>query len=237
MVILGIDSSATAASAAVVKDGKILSEMFLNVGLTHSVTLLSAIKNVVEVSGLTVMDIDAVAVTNGPGSFTGVRIGVATAKGIAEPDSKKCIPVSTLEAIAYPLTDSDCIAVSVMDARCNQVYCALFDCENSEITRITQDDAISLDALCELLNKYNRKKIVLIGDGADISYKYLSGKVQNLFVASSRIQYQSASSVALIAEKKLENNDSVKAPSELVPSYLRLSQAERELKKKKENEK
>lgn len=237
MVILGIDSSATAASAAVVKDGKILSEMFLNVGLTHSVTLLTAIKNVVETSGLTVKDIDAVAVTNGPGSFTGVRIGVATAKGIAEPDSKKCVPVSTLEAIAHPLADSDCIAVSVMDARCNQVYCALFNCENSEITRITQDDAISLDALCDILGNYNDKKIILIGDGADISYKYLSGKVQNLFIASSRIKYQSASSVALIAEKKLENNDSVTTPSELVPSYLRLSQAERELKKKKENEK
>ncbi len=237
MVILGIDSSATSASAAVVKDGKILSEMFLNVGLTHSVTLLSAIKNVVETSGHTVKEIDAVAVTNGPGSFTGVRIGVATAKGIAEPDSKKCIPVSTLEAIAYPLADSDCIAVAVMDARCNQVYCALFSCENSEITRITQDDAISLDALCDMLCKYNDKKIILIGDGADISYKYLNGKVQNLFVASSRIKHQSASSVALIAEKKLENNDSVKVPSELVPSYLRLSQAERELKKKKENDK
>lgn len=234
MVILGIESSATSASAAIVKDGKLLSEMFLNVGLTHSVTLMPAVKQVTESAGITVKDIDAVAVTNGPGSFTGVRIGVSTAKGIAEPDGKKCIPVSTLEAIAYPLIESECIAVSVMDARCNQVYCALFDCNASSFERLTQDDAISLDSLCEMLQKYD-KKLVLIGDGADITYNYLAGKVNNLYNASPLIKYQRASSVALLAEKKLENNISVTAPSELVPSYLRLSQAERELKKKKES--
>lgn len=236
MVILGIDSSATAASAAIVKDGKVLSEMFLNVGLTHSVTLLSAIKNVVESSCITVKDIDAVSVSNGPGSFTGVRIGVSTAKGIAEPEQKKCVPVSTLEAIAYPLRDTDCIAVSVMDARCNQVYCALFDCNASVMTRLTDDDAVVLDELAVILGKYTDKKIMLIGDGADISYNYLKDKVDNIYKVSPVIKYQSASSVALIAEQMLLNNDSrVTTPSELVPSYLRLSQAERELKKKKES--
>lgn len=236
MVILGIDSSATAASAAIVKDGKVLSEMFLNVGLTHSVTLLSAIKNVVESSCITVKDIDAVSVSNGPGSFTGVRIGVSTAKGIAEPEQKKCVPVSTLEAIAYPLRDTDCIAVSVMDARCNQVYCALFDCNALVMTRLTDDDAVVLDELAVILGKYTDKKLMLIGDGADISYNYLKDKVDNIYKVSPVIKYQSASSVALIAEQMLLNNDSrVTTPSELVPSYLRLSQAERELKKKKES--
>lgn len=236
MVILGIDSSAAAASAAIVKDGKVLSEMFLNVGLTHSVTLLSAIKNVVESACITVNDVDAVSVSNGPGSFTGVRIGVSTAKGIAEPTGKKCVPVSTLEAIAYPLIDTDCIAVSVMDARCNQVYCALFDCQNSVMTRLSDDDAISLDALAEMLKNYTDKKIILIGDGADISYKFLEDKVDGISKASPKIKYQSASSVALIAEQMLLNNDDRgTTPAELVPSYLRLSQAERELKKKKES--
>ena len=236
MVILGIDSSATAASAAIVKDGKVLSEMFLNVGLTHSVTLLSAIKNVVDSACITVNDIDAVSVSNGPGSFTGVRIGVSTAKGIAEPTKKKCVPVSTLEAIAYPLIDTDCLAVAVMDARCNQVYCALFDCQNSVMTRLADDEAISLDALADILKKYAGKKIILIGDGADISYKFLEGKVDGIYKASPKIKYQSASSVALIAEQMLLNNDDrVTTPAELVPSYLRLSQAERELKKKKES--
>ncbi|MBR5232772.1 MAG: tRNA (adenosine(37)-N6)-threonylcarbamoyltransferase complex dimerization subunit type 1 TsaB [Clostridia bacterium] len=233
MVILGIDSSAISASAAVVKDGKLLSESFLNVGLTHSVTLLSLIKNAVEGSGIAVSDLDAVSVTNGPGSFTGVRIGVATAKGIAQPSGIKCVPVSTLEAIAYPLIDTDCLSVSVMDARCNQVYCALFRCANGKITRLTEDDAVSLDSLCETLKAYN-EKIILIGDGADISYKYLSDKLPEIRKASSLIKFQRASSVAFIAAERLENNDNIKTPDELVPSYLRLSQAERELKKKKE---
>lgn len=233
MVILGIESSAVSASAAVVKDGKLLSEAFLNVGLTHSVTLLPLIKQASEGAGLTPEEIDAVAVSNGPGSFTGVRIGVATAKGIAQPTGKKCVPVSTLEAIAYPLSDSDCIAVSVMDARCNQVYCALFRCANGKMTRLTEDDAISLDALCDILKSYN-EKIILIGDGADISYNYLHDNLPHIAVASPLIKYQRASSVAFLAAERLENNANIRTPDELVPSYLRLSQAERELKKKKE---
>ncbi len=233
MVILGIESSAVSASAAVVKDGKLLSEAFLNVGLTHSVTLLPLIRQAVDGAGLTADEIDAVAVSNGPGSFTGVRIGVATAKGIAQPTGKKCIPVSTLETIAYSLSDSECIAVSVMDARCNQVYCALFRCKNGKMTRLTEDDAISLDSLRDILNNYN-EKIILIGDGADISYKYLSNDLPHISVASPLIKYQRASSVAFLASERLNNNDNIKTPDELVPSYLRLSQAERELKKKKE---
>lgn len=233
MVILGIESSAVSVSAALVKDGKLLSEAFLNVGLTHSVTLLPLIKQASEGAGLTPEEIDAVAVSNGPGSFTGVRIGVATAKGIAQPTGKKCVPVSTLEAIAYPLSDSDCIAVSVMDARCNQVYCALFRCANGKMTRLTEDDAISLDALCDILKSYN-EKIILIGDGADISYNYLHANLPHIAVASPLIKYQRASSVAFLAAERLENNTNIRTPDELVPSYLRLSQAERELKKKKE---
>lgn len=234
MVILGIESSAQSASAAVVRDGKLLSEAFLNVGLTHSVTLLPLIRQAVDGAGVAVADIDAVAVTNGPGSFTGVRIGVSTAKGIAQPNNMKCVPVSTLEAIAYPLADNECIAVSVMDARCNQVYCALFDCYGSSFVRMTDDDAISLDCLSEKLRGLD-KKIVLIGDGADISYEYLKDKVNGISKASPQIKYQKASSVAFIAEKMIDNNINIKTAEELVPSYLRLSQAERELKKKKEN--
>ena len=233
MVILGIESSAVSASAAVIRDGKLLSEAFLNVGLTHSVTLLPLIKQASEGAGISAEEIDAVAVSNGPGSFTGVRIGVATAKGIAQPTEKKCVPVSTLEAIAYPLSDSDCIAVSVMDARCNQVYCALFRCANGRMTRLREDEAISLDSLRDILSNYN-EKIILIGDGSDISYKYLVNDLPDISVASPLIKYQRASSVAFLAAERLENNDNIRTPDDLVPSYLRLSQAERELKKKKE---
>ena len=235
MVILGIESSAQSASAAIVKDGKLLSEMFLNVGLTHSVTLLPLIRQSVESAGISVDDIDAVAVSNGPGSFTGVRIGVSTAKGIAQPGDKMCIPVSTLEAIAYPLINSNAIVVSVMDARCQQVYCAVFDCHNNEMARITQDDAVSLENLCGMLKKFD-KEIILIGDGADIAYNYMSAEIPNLYKASPIFKYQHASSVAMLAENKISNNEGVTTANDLVPSYLRLSQAERELKKKKENE-
>lgn len=235
MVILGIESSAQSASAAIVKDGKLLSEMFLNVGLTHSVTLLPLIRQSVESAGLSVDDIDAVAVSNGPGSFTGVRIGVSTAKGIAQPCDKMCVPVSTLEAIAYPLINSNAIVVSVMDARCQQVYCAVFDCHGNEMARITQDDAVSLENLSGMLKKFD-KDIILIGDGTDIAYDYLSAHVPNLYKSSPIFKYQRAASVAMLAENKISNNEGVTTANDLVPSYLRLSQAERELKKKKENE-
>lgn len=232
MVILGLESSAPSASAAVVKDGKVLSAMSLNVGLTHSVTLLPLVRQALEGACLSLDDVDAVSVANGPGSFTGIRIGVAAAKGLAQPSEKPCVPVSTLEAIAYPLLDSECIAAAVMDARCSQVYCALFDCSRGAITRLTQDEAFSLAVLGEKLAAYS-KKVVLIGDGADIAYDFLQEKTGNLYKASALYRYQTAASVALIAEKRFLQHQ-VCTPDELAPVYLRLSQAERELKKKKE---
>ena len=233
MVILGIESSAQSASACVVKDSKVLSEYFLNVGLTHSVTLMPLVKQAMEGAGMSVGDLDGIAVANGPGSFTGVRIGVATAKGIAVPADIKCIPVSTLEVIAYPLIDSECIAAAVMDARCSQVYCGLYDCHSSSMESLTEDSAFSLSELAEKLKAYD-KKIILIGDGADISYEYLKDKISGVYKASSQYVYQKSSSAALIGEKRLINNENVCSAEELVPAYLRLPQAERELKKKKE---
>ena len=232
MVILGIESSAVSASVAVVRDGKLLSEMFANVGLTHSVTLMPMIKSVIESSLITIDDIDAISVSNGPGSFTGIRIGVATAKGLAQPSQKKCIPVSTLEAIAYPFENSGHIVASVMDARCQQVYCAFFDCGNG-FTRLTEDDAFSFDCLCEKIKGFDRK-VILAGDGADVAFSYLADKNLNVVKAVNSMKYQHASSVAFLAEKRIENNIDICTYDSLVPAYLRLSQAERELKKKKE---
>ncbi len=236
MVILALESSAPSASAAVVKDGKLLSEMFLNVGLTHSVTLLPLVKNVLELAELSVDDIDAVAVDNGPGSFTGVRIGVALAKGIAQPTDKKCVPVSTLETIAYPFSDSECIIASVMDARCRQVYCAFFASKDNDIVRLSEDDAFSFETLESKIASFD-KKVILVGDGADVAYEYLKDKYLNIIKANPALSYQRASSVAFIAEKRLNSNDNILSYSQLVPSYLRLPQAERELKLKKEQSK
>lgn len=236
MVILSLESTAPSASAAVVKDGKLLSEMFLNVGLTHSVTLLPLVKNVLELAELSVDDIDAVAVNNGPGSFTGVRIGVALAKGLAQPSDKKCVPVSTLEAIAYPFSDSNCIIASVMDARCRQVYGAFFESADGKIMRLTDDDAFSLETLAEKIESFGRK-VILAGDGADIAFEFLKDKKLDVMKANPALRYQHASSVAFIAERRLKNNENIVSYSELVPAYLRLPQAERELKLKKEQTK
>ena len=236
MKILGVDSSATAASAAVLSDGKLLSVTFSNTGLTHSQTLLPMIDNSLKTAGLTVTDIDCFAVTNGPGSFTGVRIGVSAVKGLSQPLNKSCMAVSTLEAIAEPLENSGVYAVSVMDARCNQVYTAQFDCENG-FSRVTDDDALSIEALAEQLKSVNKIKI-LIGDGALLCYNKMKDVVKDIELAPLNIRYQSASSVALIAYDNyvLSGESCFVDSNRLVPNYLRLSQAERELKKKQETE-
>jgi len=234
MKILAIESSAVSASAAIAQDGKILCSFYMNNGLTHSVTLMPLIRDALESASLKISDIDAVAVAAGPGSFTGVRIGVAAAKGLAQKDNIPCIPVSTLEGIAYPLTGSDAVACAVMDARCSQVYNALFDFSDKKMTRLCPDRAISLADLKNDIEKIS-KKIILIGDGADIAYDYLKDKCSSVEKASPLIKYQSAASVALRAFDIYGETGRTVSPFELAPSYLRLSQAERELKKKEKN--
>lgn len=231
MKILGVDSTATSASAAVLSDGKILSLVYSNTGLTHSQTLLPMIENALTSAGVKVSDIDLLAVSSGPGSFTGVRIGVSAVKGIAQPLNKKCVAVSTPEIIAKSLENTGCYAVAVMDARCNQVYTAQFDCSDG-FKRVTDDSAITIDELGEQL-KLIHKPIVLIGDGTDVAYNKLKDVVPSIRKANHGIRYQSASDVALVAYEMYSKDESIAVyPHEILPNYLRLSQAERELKKK-----
>lgn len=231
MKILGIDSTATAASAAVYVDGKLLSVDFSNTGLTHSQTLLPMVDNVLKTARVSVEDIDLFAVSNGPGSFTGVRIGVSAVKGLAQTLNKKCLGLSTLEVIAKPLENTGVYAVAVMDARCNQVYTAQFDCKYG-LERKTPDDAISITDLTEQL-KSVVGRIMLIGDGALLCYNKIKEELPNIEIAPLNIRYQSASSVCLIASEMLEKDENVLiSAEELLPCYLRLSQAERELKNK-----
>ncbi len=232
MKILAIDSSAVSASAALVNDGKITGEFFLNIGLTHSRTLMPLTASLLSCAGQTLNDIDILAVTIGPGSFTGVRIGVATIKGMAAPTDKKCVGVSTLHAMAYNLADKDGIICCTMDARCNQVYTALFRSSSGKIERITDDDALSIDDLGESLRQYS-EKVTFVGDGAALCYDKLSRVLDNVFLAPENVRYQRAGGAALaVYNEKLFANP-VKA-DELNVTYLRLSQAERELKSKKE---
>ncbi len=234
MKILGVDSTATAASAAVYIDGKIVALNYSNTGLTHSQTLLPMIEGVLKSSGVSVSELDCVAVSNGPGSFTGVRIGVSAVKGIAQPLNLPCVSVSTTEIIAKPLENTGCYAVAVMDARCNQVYTAQFDCSDG-FNRVTPDEAITIDELGEQLKNID-KTIVLIGDGTGVAYNKLKDIVPNIKTATPSVVYQSAADVCAIAADKLSIDESISlTPHEVLPNYLRLSQAERELKKKNNN--
>lgn len=230
MKILAVDSSAKACSAAVLDDDKIIGSFFINTALTHSQTLVPMIDAVLKNTSTDINSIDAFAVSAGPGSFTGVRIGVAAVKGMAMPLNKPCIAVSTLEAMPYNIISEDCIAACVMDARCNQVYNALFEIENGKITRLCDDRAVSIDDLSEDLKQYN-KKIVLVGDGAQLCYNSMKEN-NNIELAPEISRYQNASGVALASV----NKERISC-GELLPAYLRLPQAERELKKRMENKK
>lgn len=229
MKILAIDTSAKAASAAVTDGGKILSECFTNTGLTHSQTLMPMVKTVLDGAGIKLDSIDLIAVNNGPGSFTGVRIGVAAVKGMAQPTGKACAEVSTLESLAYNLIGIDCTAVSAMDARCGQVYTAAFGCGET-VERLSGDEAVAISDMEEKLKSFE-KPIIFVGDGAELCYNYYKDKVP-CSLASELLRYQRASSTALAAYLKAKKGETVSC-EKLMPLYLRLPQAERELKKKK----
>lgn len=228
MKILGIDSSAKAASVAITDGEKVLGSVFTNTGLTHSQTLMPMLENLLKSCNTTLDDIDLVAVNKGPGSFTGIRIGVAAAKGIA--DVKK-IPVygaSTLGSMAYNLIDTDCVVLCAMDARCNQVYNAFFDISDGKVTRLTEDNADSVENVIKKLKNFKKNKII-VGDGAEICYNSLNGD-SAVRLAHSRNRFQSAVGVCL--EALHMPNEAYIDSAALVPEYLRLPQAQRELNNK-----
>lgn len=231
MKILVMDSSAVSASVAISNDTAILGEFYTNTGLTHSQTLMPMCEALLKNTQTSLDDIDAFAVCKGPGSFTGLRIGIASVKGMAMALDKPCVAVSTLECIAYGGVNLDGIICAVMDARCNQVYNALFRCKDGELERICDDRAIAISELEQELADVN-EKIYLLGDGAYITKQNLSDD-KYILPASNNV-YQRASSLALLAERKFKNNDIV-SPEQLMPTYLRLPQAERELNNKKLN--
>ena len=231
MKILAVDSSAKACSAAIVDDKKILGSFFINTALTHSQTLVPMINDLLINTSTKINSIDAFAVSTGPGSFTGVRIGVSAVKGLAMPIKKPCIAVSTLEAMPYNLISEDCVAVCVMDARCNQVYNALFEINGGSITRLCKDRALSIEDLKEELKSFD-KKLILVGDGAELCYEKYKDDFDNIYISQESSRYQNAVGVAYACENK-----ELITCEELLPSYLRLPQAQRELLKRTENKK
>lgn len=223
--ILAVDTSAKAASAAVVENEKIISEFFINTKLTHSQTMLPMIKNLLEACKLSLDDIGGFAVSVGPGSFTGLRIGISLVKGLAFANEIPCAAVSTLEALCRNVS-CDAMIYAVMDARCSQVYAAAFSFDGERYIRESEDEAVSLEELENRVKKC-KKTVVFVGDGAELCYNRLKDTCDNVKLAAENVRFQRASSVAFVAQEKFDRNETVSADA-LNPAYLRLPQAERE---------
>ena len=226
MLILAFETSAKAASVALLEDGKLLGESYQNTGLTHSQTLMVMAENLLSQCGKTASDVTAAAVAAGPGSFTGVRIGVAAAKGFAWGREIPCYGVSTLEAMALSLGAYQGYICPCMDARRSQVYNALFYVNHGMLEQMSEDRAISLAELGTEL-KSLKEPIFLVGDGSNLCYNTLLESVPNLVLPPEHRMHQRAVGVALAARKMAEAGDPGDANA-LSPNYLRLSQAERE---------
>lgn len=235
MIILAFDSSASPASVALYEDGFLKGEFYMNTSLTHSQTLMLLAEKLLEFTKTDIKDIDIFAVNAGPGSFTGVRIGVSCVKGMAMALGKPCVSVSTLESMAQNLEIFKGLICAVMDARCSQVYNALFMEENGKISRICEDRALSISELESDIMDFSDGEIMLVGDGANICFENMK-QIKNIKLAPQNLRYQRAYGTAVVAYKKAQNGETISA-EELIPFYLRLPQAERELKKKQESKK
>ncbi len=238
--LLAVESSAGPASCAIlrVENGqqRLLSQSFVNTGLTHSQTLLPLINHTIADAGLSFADVDALAVSVGPGSFTGVRIGVSAVKGLAFPQDLPCVPISTLAGMArrFEGTPFTGRIVTAMDARCGQIYTALFSLENGVVTRLTPDEALpTTEVKDRLLASFG--PILLVGDGAALCYEQWNEDIPQLWLAPPALRYQHAVGIALEGVAAIQQDNIVSA-AELLPAYLRLPQAERELRSKQQQQ-
>ena len=218
MKILALDSSAVSASAAVLDDDKVLGEFFINTKQTHSQTLMPMVQQVLIQTKTSLEEIDLFAVS----------------AGMAFAQNKPCIGVSTLEAMAYPLSMLNGIICAVMDARCQQVYHALFRVNGSKVERIYDDCAVAISDLAESLRQYSDETIYLVGDGAKLCYESKAFQPLQVQLIAEHLQYQRAVGVAQCAIMHLKQEACTVTAKQLAPVYLRLPQAERELKKKLE---
>ncbi len=232
MIVLALDSTAKAAAVALLRDGELIAKDMHDDGNTHSSTLLPMVEALLKENSLTVEDIDLFAASAGPGSFTGVRIGAATVKGLAFGKNRPCVPVSALEALAYNMRDTDGVVCALMDARRGQFYTALFRVSGGEVERLSPDEAKSGEDIAASLEKY--EKVYLVGDGACVAKPFFS---DNAVLAPNDRLLADGESVGLLALKLFGSGVSV-SDSEFAPTYLRLPQAERErLEREKENKK
>lgn len=226
MKILALETSAVTASVAVTEGDALLAQTFQNSGLTHSATLMPMVADLLKNTGLSLDEMDVIAVSAGPGSFTGIRIGVAAAKGLAWPGDKPCAPCSTLKAMAWQCAHMDGEICAVMDARRKQVYNARFAAKDGVITRLTEDRAISVEELLEEVRASGAVQI-LVGDGAELCREAFAAAGVPAVKAPAHLAFQMAWGVAREAAELAKAGRLVPA-GQMVPQYHRLSQAERE---------
>lgn len=232
MKVLAIDTASEVATAAVVEDDVLLGECVLNHKMTHSQKIMPMVESLLENLELDVNDIDVFAVANGPGSFTGLRIGVAAIKGLAHAANKPVVGISTLAGLAYNLPWAEHIIVPIMDARRNNVYTASYIWDE-EFRELAEPEAISIEECVESCSNF--LDTIFVGDGVKVYGDYIKERLGEhaLFAPASALR-QRASSIAMLAMEKAKKGET-QHYSELAPFYLRKSQAERELEEKNKN--
>lgn len=225
MKILAIDTTGQTATAAIAQGDKLIAEFTLNYKLTHSQTIMPMVAEICEKSETKPTDVDYIACASGPGSFTGLRIGAATAKGLALALEKTIVPVPTLDALAYNVFETDKIICPIMDARRSQVYTAFYRWDNGMLCRLTEMMAISIDEVVQMAEGYGQK-VIFLGDGVPVHRERLSCN-PNFIFAPAHCSLQRAASVAALAMVLAREGKAV-AGNAFEPIYLRKSQAERE---------
>ena len=227
MKILGIDSSGLVASAAIADEKNIIAEFTVNNKQTHSQTLLPMIEKVVDISGIELEQIDAIAIAAGPGSFTGLRIGSATAKGIGLALKKPVVSVPTLEGLAYRVSVFDGIICPIMDARRNQGYTGIYKMDKGNLVCLSEQKAVDIHEIMEELEKYD-EKVIFLGDGVEVQRETIEKEFKKEYCfAPIHLSKQSAAAVAVLGDIYF-NQGKAEDAAEHKPIYLRKSQAERE---------
>lgn len=235
MKILAIDSSGLVASVAVIEDDNMLAEYTVNYKKTHSQTLLPMLDEIVKMIGLELNSIDAVAVAAGPGSFTGLRIGSATAKGLGLALNKPLISVPTAAGLAYNLYGTDKLICPLMDARRNQVYTGIYRFEGDNFITVEQQMAVPIDEIIEKLNELH-KEVILLGDGAPVYREKIEEKLKVKYLfAPAHLNKQRAGAIGTLAQEYYACGK-IERAEQHQPDYLRVSQAERERAEKQQDE-
>lgn len=228
MIALAIETAAGTAGVAVVDETKTIAEYNLDSLKKHAETIMPMTARVLELAGLTLGDVDCIACSGGPGSFTGLRIGAATAKGLAHGADKKIIPVPTLDALAYNVFDGEKLITPVMDARRNQVYTALYRWEDGELRKLTPDMAQDLDLTLDMV-KAHGQNAVFVGDGAVVFRERI--QAAGFLVAPPHLCLQRAAAVGALGIE-LAKRGVFSDYKRFTPSYVRAPQAEREYNEK-----